>query len=215
MKQVAVLLSGCGVYDGSEIQEAVLTLLYLDQLGASVRCFAPDREQAHVINHQSGDVAKGEKRNVLVEAARICRGKIEDLATLQANDFDALLLPGGFGAAKNLCSFAFDGANLKIEPSVQRVLKDFHAQKKPIGILCIAPVIAAKVLGASVTIGEDAEVADAIKAIGGSHVKRPVNDIHIDPDHNVVSAPAYMYDASIAEVAEGIQKLVSEVLRRA
>lgn len=215
MKHVAVLLSGCGVYDGSEIQEAVLTLLYLDQLGARVRCFAPDREQAHVINHLSGEVSQGEKRNVLVEAARICRGKIEDLATLQADDFDALLLPGGFGAAKNLCSFAFDGANLKVEPSVQSALKNFHAQKKPIGILCIAPVIAAKVLGASVTIGEDAEVADAIKTLGGSHVNRAVNDIHIDPEHNVVSAPAYMYDASIGEVAEGIQKLVSEVLRRA
>jgi len=215
MKKVAVVLSGCGVYDGSEIHEAVLTLLYLDRAEVEVVCFAPDMQQAHVVNHKTGEIVTGESRNVLVEAARIARGKIEDLAHLQAEDFEALIIPGGFGAAKNLCNFAFEGENLTVHAEIERVIKAFHADKKPIGIICIAPVMGAKVLGATVTIGNDAGVASAIQKMGGCHVDREVSEIEIDEENNVISAPAYMFDARISEVSEGIKKLVCEVVSRA
>jgi enhancing lycopene biosynthesis protein 2 len=215
MKKVAVILSGCGVFDGSEIHEAVLTLLHLDQMGAEVSCFAPNIPQAHVINHLEGAPAEEETRNVLVEAARIARGKIADLATLDADLFDALILPGGFGAAKNLSSFAFDGAECKINALVETALRTFHTAKKPIGILCIAPVMAAKVLGSTVTIGCAEDVAGAITTMGGHHENRDVQDICIDEANNVISCPAYMYDARISEVSEGIEKLVAKVIERA
>ena len=215
MKKVAVVLAGCGVFDGSEIHEAVLTLLYLDRAEVEISCFAPNIDQAHVVNHLTGDVQESETRNVLVEAARIARGKIQDIQELEASNFDAIVLPGGFGAAKNLCNFAFEGANLSVNDQVERVLKAFHSEKKPIGIICIAPVIGAKVLGAEVTIGNDAGVAEAIQQVGGSHVEKPVNEICIDETNNVISAPAYMYDARISEVSEGIKQLVCEVVSRA
>ncbi len=215
MKKVAVILAGCGVYDGSEIQEAVLTLLYLDRAEVEVSCFAPDIAQTHVINHKTGEIAETETRNVLVEAARIARGQVEDTAALNSEDFDALIIPGGFGAAKNLCNFAFEGANVSVHSEIEKALKSFHTQKKPIGIICIAPVMAAKVLGATVTIGNNSEVASAIKKIGGNHIEKPVSEIHIDESNNVITAPAYMYDARISEVAEGIKLLVCEVVSRA
>lgn len=215
MKKIAVILSGCGVFDGSEIHESVLTLLYLDQAGASVKCFAPDIAQAHVVNHLTGEVAEGESRNVLVEAARISRGSINKLVDLKADEFDAVIIPGGFGAAKNLCNFAFEGANLSVNDQIENTIKAFHVQKKPIGILCIAPVIGAKVLGACVTIGDSADVAAAIEKVGGSHVNKAVTDIQIDETNNVISAPAYMYDAKISDVAIGIEKLVTAVINRA
>lgn len=215
MKKVAVVLSGCGVYDGSEIQEAVLTLLYLDMLDVEYSCFAPDIPQAQVINHITGEVCAADNRNVLVEAARIARGRIDNLNNLHADNFDALIIPGGFGAAKNLCNFAFAGANCSVHPEIDRVMRAFHSQQKPIGTICIAPVMGAKVLGASVTIGNDAGVADAICQMGGSHQEKSVTDIAIDEEHNLISVPAYMYDARISQVAEGIKALVCEVVSRA
>jgi len=215
MKKIAVILSGCGVFDGSEVNEAVLSLLYLDQAGADVTCFAPDIPLAHVVNHLTGEVSENESRNVLVESARISRGSISNILELNADEFDGLVIPGGFGAAKNLCNFAFEGANLSVNDQVERVIKAFHSQKKPIGILCIAPVIGAKVLGACVTIGDSADVAAAIESVGGSHVNKAVTDIQIDEANNMVSAPAYMYDAKISEVAVGIERMVKEVLKRA
>jgi enhancing lycopene biosynthesis protein 2 len=196
-KKVAVILSGCGVYDGSEIHEAVLTLFFLDRIGVDVSCFAPDKAQMHVINHLTGAPICDQTRNVLVESARIARGKVKPLTELHASEFDAVMVPGGFGAAKNLCNFAVQGADFTVEPDLAAVLKAFHQARKPIGILCIAPVIAAKVLGASVTIGSDSGVAEAIAKVGGVHVNCSVGDIHIDEAHNVISTPAYMYDASI------------------
>ena len=215
MKKIAVVLSGCGVYDGSEIHEAVLTLYFLDRVGVRSQCFAPDIPQAHVINHLTGEKAEGETRNVLVEAARIARSNIQNLAELRAEDYHAVILPGGFGAAKNLSTFAFKGAECSVNPEVERVMKEFNAAGKPVGILCIAPVMGAKVLHAEVTIGEDQGVADAICHLGGSHVNKTVTEIHIDEAHNVVTTPAYMYDAHIADVAEGIEKLVLEIVERA
>jgi enhancing lycopene biosynthesis protein 2 len=215
MKKVAVILSGCGVYDGSEIHEAVLTLLHLDKRGARVSCFAPSIPQAHVVNHLEGAPAEGESRNVLVESARIARGAITDLATLDASDFDALVIPGGFGAAKNLCTFAFDGADCTIHDGVEKAIKAFHSQKKPIGIICIAPVMAAKLLGSTVTIGCADDVATAIQSMGGTHQQCEVDAICVDEANNVISCPAYMYDARISEVSEGIEKLIETVVARA
>lgn len=215
MKKIAVVLSGCGVYDGSEIHEAVMTLFFLDRIGVDTQCFAPDMPQAHVINHLTGEAVEGETRNVLVEAARIARGAIKNIVELKAEDFDAIIFPGGFGAAKNLSTFAFEGAACTIIPDVERVMGEFNTAKKPVGIICIAPVMGAKILKAEVTIGEDDEVAEAICHLGGSHVKKPVTEIHIDEKCNVVTTPAYMYDARIADVAEGIEKLVCEIVERA
>ena len=220
MTRVAVVLSGCGVFDGSEIHEAVSALLHLSRHGAEVKCFAPDVEQAHVVDHLKGEPSEGESRNVLVESARIARGDIAALSELDVDAFDAVVVPGGFGAAKNLCDFAFNGPGCSVHPDVERVLKAFQASSKPIGMCCIAPVIAAKVFGTdaggagcSVTIGSDAGTAQAIEAMGSSHVERPVNEACVDDTNKLVTAPAYMYgDAPIHEVYEGIGRMVEKTL---
>lgn len=216
MTKVAVVLSGCGVYDGTEIHEAVLTLLTLDRAGAQYQCFAPNIDQMHVVNHLTGEVADGESRNVLVESARIARGNIEDLAGARADDFDALIFPGGFGAAKNLCDFAVKGAECTVQPDVERFAKAMAEAKKPVGYVCIAPAIVPRIYGdAKVTIGTDADTAGAIETMGGVHVACPVREFVVDEENKVVSTPAYMLAERISEAAEGIEKLVHEVLRMA
>jgi enhancing lycopene biosynthesis protein 2 len=219
MTKVGVVLSGCGFLDGSEIHEAVLTLYFLDRAGAEVRCFAPDAPQRDVVDHRAKKPT-GEKRNALVEAARIARGKIEDLAKARAQDLDAVILPGGYGAAKNLCDFAVNGANAVANDAVAKLLRDVHAAKKPIGAICIAPaVVAATFKGGAthptLTIGSDAGTAAALESMGARHAACPVNDFRVDEANLIVSAPAYMYDARIAEVAAGIEKLVAKVLELA
>jgi enhancing lycopene biosynthesis protein 2 len=216
--RVGVLLAGSGVYDGSEIHEAVITLLALDRAGAQIVCAAPRVDQMHVVDHLTGDVASGERRSVLVEAARIARGQVKDLATLEASDVDALILPGGFGAAKNLCDFAVKGAACTVHPEVARVLREVHAARKPIGAICIAPVVVARVLGAEgprLTIGDDADTARAIEAMGGKHEACTVDAIVVDRERRIVSTPAYMLALRISEAATGIEALVHEVLRMA
>ena len=216
MPRVAVVLSGCGVYDGAEIHESVSLLLHLSQRGAEYSCFAPDKEQAHVVAHLAGAPAEGEARNVLVESARIARGNIAPLDKLKAADFDALFAPGGFGAAKNLSSFAFDGAECSVDPQFEAVLKDFQQAGKPIGVCCITPAVVAKALpGTTVTIGDDADAAQAIGAMGSKHENRPVTEACVDEAAGVVTAPAYMYgDAPIHEVHEGIGQMVEQTLAR-
>lgn len=216
-KRVAVILSGCGVFDGSEIYESVITLLKLDQAGAQVQCFAPDIEQMHVINHVTGDVMEGECRNVLVEAARLVRGDIKNLADANAEDFDAVILPGGFGAAKNLCDFAAKGSNMTIEKEVLRFVQAMHTADKPVGLMCIAPAMAGKLFGEGVhfTIGDDLDTASAIEATGAVHERCPVNNICIDGANKVVTTPAYMLAGNISEAASGINKLVDAVLEQA
>ena len=214
-KKVGVILSGCGVYDGSEVQEAVITLLALGKTKAQVICMAPDIAQLHVINHLTGEESTGENRNVLVESARIARGDIKDIKDIKAEDIDALIIPGGFGAAKNLCDFAVKGTDCTVNPEVERLIKDMHAAGKPIGFICIAPVIAAKVLGEYspvLTIGNDEATAAAIVAMGGKHVVRAVNEIAVCEKNNIVSTPAYMLGPGIADVAVGIDSLVLTVL---
>lgn len=213
-KQVGVILAGCGVYDGSEVHEAVLTLLFLDRAGVNAVCMAPDMDQYHVINHLNGETM-GETRNVLVESARIARGEIRDIKAVRGGDLDAVVIPGGFGAAKNLSDFAVKGAEASVHPEVARLLSEIASAGKPIGAVCIAPAAVAKALAdrsPELTIGNDRDTAAAIEAMGASHKKRSVNEILVDERNRIVSTPAYMLGPGIKEVAEGIEKLVEQVV---
>jgi enhancing lycopene biosynthesis protein 2 len=217
MARVGVVLSGCGVFDGAEIHEATMTLFYLDRAGAEIICMAPNVDQMDVVNHIKGE-AMGEKRNVLIESSRIARGVIQDIQEVKASDLDALIFPGGFGAAKNLCNFAAKGPDCTVNPGVEKLIKEMHAAKKPIGFICIAPVIAAKVLGSfgpQVTIGNDKGTAEAIEKMGGKHVDSPVENAVIDQKNKIVTTPAYMLGPTISKVALGIEKVVNEVMKLA
>jgi len=215
MKKIGVILSGCGVYDGAEIHEAVLTLLYLELAGAQAVCFAPDIEQTHVINHLTGNVVVDESRNVLVESARIARGQITSLKEIESFELDGLIFPGGFGAAKNLCDYGFKGVDSEVIPDVAYAVKSFHLEGKPIGFMCIAPVIAARLLGnegIELTIGDEAQTAADIEAMGAVHVDTPVDSILVSSRGKIVSTPAYMLGPSISDVAKGIEALVNKVI---
>lgn len=217
MKRIGVLLSGCGVYDGSEIHEAVITLLALDRSGAQSICMAPDIEQYHVMNHLTGEAAD-EKRNVLVESARIARGKIKDIKTVTANDLDGLILPGGVGAVKNLSNFAIKGKDANVNTEVSRLVKEMIAAKKPVGAMCISPAVLAKILEdkkPEVTIGNDFGTAETIEAMGGNHTACAVDRIHVDHVNKLITTPAYMIGPGIKDIARGIEKLVDEVLKQA
>ena len=213
-KRIGVVLSGCGVYDGSEIHEAVFTLLAIDRQDAEAICMAPDMELDEV-DHLTGQPT-GARRNVLVESARIARGKIRNVAEVGAADLDAIIFPGGFGAAKNLCNFAVKGAEASIQPDVARLLKEMAAAGKPIGAICIAPALIAATLGKEyaprLTIGNDAGTAAAINATGSSHQECPVRDFIVDTKNKIVSTPAYMLAQRISEPADGIEKTVKAVL---
>lgn len=213
-KKVAIILSGCGVFDGSEIYETVLTLLRIDQNGAKYQCFAPDAPQYHALNYLTGEELS-ENRNMLVEAARLARGDIKPLSELNSTDFDALIIPGGFGAAKNLCNFAVRGSEpMKAREDVTQAVQSFKAANKPVGLMCIAPVMAAAFFGEGVqcTIGSDPDVATAITAFGAEHKECPVHDVVIDEKHKLVTTPAYMLAHSISDASTGIFKLVDTVL---
>jgi enhancing lycopene biosynthesis protein 2 len=212
MKKFAVVLSGCGVFDGAEIHEATMTLLAIAQQGATYEIFAPDIDQYHVINHLTHQPMP-EKRNVLVESARIARGKIKPLGQFKATDFDALIFPGGFGAAKNLSTVAFDGPDAKVDPDVERAVKAMHAAGKPIGALCIAPAVIARILGnVEVTIGNDPGTAGAIKKMGGKHVKTTHGEVVVDQKNRIFTTPCYMLDATIVQIHEGASDVVREIL---
>ena len=214
-KKVGVVLAGCGVKDGSEIHEATLTLLYLDKAKADTIIMAPDCNQMDVVNHLTEEVISAESRNILIESARIARGNIRDIKKVFADDLDALIFPGGFGAAKNLCDFAIKGENLTVNPDVENLILEMHKTKKPVGFICIAPVIAAKVLGKyhpKITIGNDESTAKVIENLGAKHINCPVDEIVVDEENNIITTPAYMLGPSIAYVAKGIEKLVNKVL---
>lgn len=213
MKKIGVVLSGCGVYDGSEIHEAVITLLAIARSGAQAVCFAPDKPQADVLNHLTGEKMV-ESRNVLVEAARIARGEIQALGQARFETLDALVVPGGFGAAKNLSNFASQGAECVVDPSLKALAQAMHAAGKPLGFICIAPAMLPKILPPPLrlTIGTDIDTAEIIEEMGGEHVPCPVDDIVVDEDNKVVTTPAYMVAKRIDEAAAGIEKLVARVL---
>ena len=216
--KVAVVLSGCGVSDGSEIHEATLTLLHLAHAGADVTCVAPNIAQHDVMNHQTGQQAAGEARNVLVESARICRGPVSDISTVKAADFDAIIFPGGFGAAKNISNFALVDSigAMHVQPAVHAFVTDAFKQHKPLGFMCISPAAVAAVAlagkGIRLTIGTDVATADKIEALGNVHEVCAVDDIVYDETHHVVSTPAYMTAQNIAEADAGIRKLVAKVM---
>ncbi len=217
--RVGVVLSGCGVFDGSEIHEAVSVLIALDKQGAQVVCMAPNVVQAEVINHATRKPASG-GRNVLEESARIARGQIRDMATVNAEQLDALVFPGGFGAVKNLSTFAKDGAGMKVNPEVARLVGEMVKAKKPIGLACIAPVLAAGILGAMglkprVTIGTDNGTAQAIGAMKATHVEAGPTDVCVDEVNRIVTTPCYMTAGGPWQVYQGAEKMVAEVLRMA
>lgn len=215
MKKVAVILSGCGVYDGSEIHESVLTLLALARVGAQVTCIAPDITQRHVVDHSCGAVMDDEDRNVMQESARISRGKITPLDQVRPEQFDAYIYVGGFGVAKNLSSFAFDGVTYDADPSTVSLIQSAHEAGIPQGFICIAPILAARALGefgVKLTIGNDEATATAINAKGAQHVKCAVDGIVVDTKNKVVSTPAYMLAKDIVEAETGINRLVQSVI---
>jgi enhancing lycopene biosynthesis protein 2 len=216
--RIGVILSGCGFKDGAEIHESVLTLLAIDRAGAEAVCFAPDIEQAKVVNHLTGEEV-AETRNVLVESARIARGEIQDVAAANADDLDALILPGGFGAAMNLCDFAVKGSAAEVHPGVAALVRAIHAARKPIGAICIAPALIARVLGKdgepTLTIGNDPGTAGEIAACGATHEECAVDSFVVDTAQRIVTTPAYMLGPTIKHVAAGIERCVAEVLEMA
>ncbi|CAJ1079740.1 glutamine amidotransferase-like class 1 domain-containing protein 3A%2C mitochondrial [Xyrichtys novacula] len=222
-KRVAVVLAGCGVYDGSEIHEASAVLVHLSRGGATVNMFAPDIDQMHVINHLKGAPAE-EKRNVLVESARLARGNIQDLSKLSVQDHDAIIFPGGFGAAKNLCTWAVQGKDCSVNEEVKATLQAFHSEGKPIGLCCISPVLAAKVFpGCEVTVGIEKDdkypdttgCAEAINQLGCKHVSKSVGESHVDQKNKLVTTSAFMCNAPIHEIFDGIGSMVKDVLKMA
>ncbi|MBN2243118.1 MAG: isoprenoid biosynthesis glyoxalase ElbB [Acidobacteria bacterium] len=217
-KKIGVLLAGCGVKDGSEIHEATLTLYFLSKHEAEAVCIAPDKAQADVVNHVTGEAA-GETRNVLVEAARIARGNIRDVGTVTSDEIDGIIIPGGFGAAKNLTDFASKGADCSADENVSRLLQSMFEKKKPIGALCIAPTLLARLFGRSraveITIGSDAATASSLEKMGAKHRTAKVDEIVVDRENRLVTTPCYMLAESIKEVGDGVEKLVSEILKMA
>lgn len=212
MKKIAVILSGCGVFDGSEIHEAVLTMLAIDKAGAKYQCFAPNIKQNHVINHVDG-TKMNEERNVLIESARIARGDIKSVSELDVSNYDALIFPGGFGAAKNLCDFAINGDDCVINSEIEELILDFSLAKKPIGALCISPVLLARVIeGAVVTIGNDLGIAESIEKMGGKHKSKNKCEIFHDEGNNIVTSACYMLESSISDVAVGASMVVDKII---
>ncbi len=212
IKKFAVVLAGCGVYDGAEIQEAVLTMLAIAKQGATYQCFAPDILQHHVVNHLDGSEMH-QARNVIVEAARIARGDIKRLTDFSAAEYDALIFPGGFGVAKNLFPLAIEGPTAKVTPEVERVVFEMATAQKPIGALCVAPAMIAKILeGVEVTIGNDKGTIEAIETMGGTHKATTHGQVIWDEHFNVFSTPCYMLDATITEIDEGVNQIVKEMI---
>ncbi len=210
--KAAIVLSGCGVFDGSEIHEAVITILNLQKLGATVSFFAPNIPQLHALNHIGGE-AEESTRNVLAESARIARGNIAPLSEFNAEDVDALLFVGGFGAAKNLSNFALAGTNMEVVGDVEKSIKSMLNLKKPVGFICIAPVIAAKVIsnGVNITIGNDPQTASAIEAMGAKHIDCPADSFVKDANYNVYSTPAYMLAQDTTEIDKGVGAMLKEM----
>ena len=219
MVKVCLVLSGCGVYDGSEIHEATAALLAFDKRGAEVICAAPDTDQFHVIDHVTGQETV-EGRNVLAESARIARGKIRSLSEISAKDIDAVFFPGGSGAAKNLSTFATMGTNCMVNPQAERIIQEMHSAQKPIGAVCIAPVILAKVfegtgVNPKLTVGNDAATIEAIEGMGAHHSVRGAQEVLVDEENLIVTGPAYMLAKGISEVFNGVDAAVAEVVRLA
>lgn len=214
--KIAIILSGCGVFDGSEIHEATCTMLNIDKQGAEYQCFAPNETQSKVVNHFTHKIEENSERNILVEAARIARGNIKDIRDFNIIDFDAVIFPGGSGAVTNLCDFFEKGRACEVNQEVVRVINDCYESQMPIGAICIAPALIAHVLGQHkiiVTIGNDKQVASVIEENGAIHKECKADEIAVDEKHKIVTTPAYMLAKSIKEVDSGVAKLVAEIIR--
>lgn len=222
-KKIAVLISGCGVQDGAEIHETILTLLRLDENSVAYQVIAPNKPQTQVVNHLTGNPVEDSQpggansRNMLEEAARIARGAALDLAEANPDDYTAVILPGGFGVANNLSNFASAGADCSVDAEVQKFVQAFHKAAKPIGLMCIAPAITAQLIGANIlcTVGNDPSVVGAMTSMGTLHKTSNVDEIVVDNNNKVVSTPAYMLAQSINEAKTGIFKLVDKVIELA
>jgi len=213
MKKFAVILAGCGVYDGAEIHEAVMTMYAIQKNGAEYQVFAPDINQHHVVNHSTGAVMP-ETRNVLVESARIARGNILPLHELEMRDFDAVIFPGGFGVAKNLCTYAFEGAQCTVNSDISILLKEAFSLRKPIGALCISPVLLAKIMGdVTITVGPDEEDAANVIAMGANHIATKHGDVVIDEKHRLYTTPCYQLKSTIVQIAEGADNIIKAMLK--
>lgn len=213
MKRFAIILAGCGVYDGAEIHEAVMTMYAIDNNGAESNLFAPNIAQHHVVNHLTG-AEMPETRNVLVESARIARGNIRPITELEMRNFDALIFPGGFGVAKNLCNYAFKGSNCTINPEISKVIRETISLRKPIGALCISPVLLAKIIGdVTITVGPDESDAKNVEAMGANHVVTNHGDVIIDQKHKLFSTPCYQLKSTIVQIAEGADNIVKAMLK--
>ena len=212
MKKFAIVLSGSGVYDGSEIHEATMLFLAIIKQGAEYECFAPDIDQHHVVNHINGKVIK-ETRNVLVESARIARGLIKPLSSYKAIDFDALIFPGGNGITKNLSNYNSEHENCVVNSQIVKAIKQTHDLSKPIGAMCIAPVIIAKVLGnVTLTIGNDEVIANNLEKMGATNVNTSYGEVIADKKNKVFSTPCYMLDSNILDIYDGASNLVKSIL---
>lgn len=213
MKKFAIILAGCGVYDGAEIHEAVMSMYAVEKNGAEYQLFAPDIAQYHVVNHLTG-AEMPETRNVLVESARIARGNIKPVTKLNPRDFDALLFPGGFGVAKNLCSYAFNGADCKVIPDISNLIKETISLRKPIGALCISPVLLASIMGnVTITVGPDEEDAANVIAMGANHIATKHGEVIIDEKHRLFTSPCYQLKSTIVQIAEGADNIVKAMLK--
>lgn len=212
MKNFAVILSGCGHLDGSEIHEAVMTLLAIDRNECTYTIFAPDENQYHVMNHVTREPMP-ETRNMMIEAARIARGEIQDLKAYKAENFDGLMIPGGFGAAKNLFTYAIDGVNAKVNPDVERAILETYRLKKPIGALCIAPVLLAKVLGnITVTVGTDSQTIADVEKMGAHHINTQETEVISDRQNMIFTTPCYMLPATVSDIADSAENLIQAIL---
>lgn len=213
MKKFAIILAGCGVYDGAEIHEAVMSMYAVAKNGAEYQLFAPDIDQHHVVNHLTG-AEMPETRNVLVESARIARGKIKPLNELTMRDFDALLFPGGFGVAKNLCNYAFKGAECTVNVDISNVIREAISLRKPIGALCISPVLLAKIMGeVTVTVGSDEGDAANVRAMGAQHIVTQPGEVIVDEKHRIFTTPCYQLNSTIVQIAEGADNIVATMLK--
>ena len=214
MKKFAVVLAGCGRKDGSEINEAITLLLSLEQHHCEYQCFAPDRPQTEVIDHLTEKKVCNAKRNILVEAARLARGRVLPIEVYKAEDFDGLLFSGGYGVAKNLCDYAYKGADMEVQPDVARAILETHKAHKPIGAMCIAPVMMAKLIpDVCVTLGtEGTPDTDNIRKMGAQHVQTEHGDVCADNTNLVYTTPAYMLDATLKDVYDGAFNLVETIL---
>jgi enhancing lycopene biosynthesis protein 2 len=219
MKKIAVVLCGSGYKDGSEIRESVGVLWALSQHSVEVQCFAPDAAQSDVVNCLTGHPMPDQTRNMLIESARIARGAVLPLSRLDAKSYDAVIIPGGFGVAKNLCTFASEGSKGKVLPELKYILEQFHAQRKPIGAVCIAPVVVAMTFpnkGIELTLGGKSEASQELEKLGHRHVVCAANGCVTDSSYRIVTTPAYMYDqAKLSDIFTGIQKLTAEVVQLA